>query len=109
MLFRSVFYHPGMSLAWYQMMDRHMVLATMALSTGDEDNLVSYTSKCDWTLAILSEIALAEMTLLSPVMTLMYLEAVTVRTPKSGLSWRQLPSSTASDLARFVMPPVAAE
>ena len=81
----------------------------MALSTGDEDNLVSHISSCDWTLAILSEIALAEMTLLSPVMTPRYLEAVTVHTPTSGLSWRQLPSSTASDLARFVMPPVAAE
>ena len=68
--------------------------------------VVSHMSNCDWTLAILSEIALAEMTLSSPVMTPMYLEAVTVRTPTSGLSWRQLPSSTASDLARFVMPPV---
>ena len=58
-----------MSQAWYQMMDRHMVLATMALSTGDEDNQVSHMSSCDWTLAILSEIALAEMTLLSPMMT----------------------------------------
>ena len=33
----SVFFHPGMSPAWYQMMERHMVLATMALSTGEED------------------------------------------------------------------------
>ena len=58
-----------MSPAWYQMMDRHMVLATMALSTGNEDSLVSHMSSWDWTLAILSEIALAEMTLSSPVMT----------------------------------------
>ena len=75
-----------MSPAWYQMMDRHMVLATMALSTGDEDSLVSHMFNCDWTLAILSEIALAEMSLLSPVMTPRYLEAVTVCTPTSGLS-----------------------
>ena len=65
----SVFSQPGMSPAWYQMMDRHMVLATMALSTGDEDSLVSHMSSYDWTLAILSEIALTEMTLSSPVMT----------------------------------------
>ena len=52
----SVFSQPGMSPAWYQMMDRHMVSATMALSTGDEDSLVSHMSSWDWTLAILSEI-----------------------------------------------------
>ena len=98
-----------MSPAWYQMMDRHMVLATMALSTGDEDSLVSHMSSWDWTLAILSEIALAEMALSALVMTPRYLEAVTVRTPTSGFIWHQLPSSTASDLARFVMPPVATE
>ena len=37
----SVFFHLGMSPAWYQMMERHMVLATMALSTGEEDSLES--------------------------------------------------------------------
>ena len=105
----SVFSQLGMSPAWYQMMDRHMVLATMALSTGNEDSLVSNMSSWDWTLAILSEIALAEMALSAPVITPKYLEAMTVHTPTSGLSWRQLPSSTASDSARFVMPPVAAE
>ena len=86
-----------------------MVLATMALSTGDEDSLVSHMSSWNWTLAILSEIALAEMTLSSPVMTPRYLEAVTICTPMSGSNWHQLSSSTDSDLVRFVMPPVAAE
>ena len=38
----SVFSQLGISPAWYQMMDRHMVLATMALSTGNEDNLVPH-------------------------------------------------------------------
>ena len=95
--------------AWYQMIDRHMVLAIMALSTGEEDNLESHMSIWAWTLAILSVIAFADRVLSSPVMTPKYLEAYTVRTPTSGLSKRQLPSSTASDLARLVMPPVADE
>ena len=54
-----------MSPAWYQMMERHMVLATMAWLTGEEDNLESHMSSCAWTLAILSEIALEERVLSS--------------------------------------------
>ena len=84
-----------------------MVLATMALSNGKEDSLESHMSSWEWTLAILSEKALVERALSAPVITPMYLEAATVRTPTSGFNWRHLPSSTASDLARFVMPPVA--
>ena len=53
----SVFSHPGMRPSWYQMMRRHMVLATMALSTGEEDSLESHMSSWEWTLAILSVIA----------------------------------------------------
>ena len=37
-----------------------MVLATMALSTSEEDSLESRMSSWEWTLAILSVIALAE-------------------------------------------------
>ena len=86
-----------------------MVLETMALSTGEEDSLQPHMSSWEWTLAILSEIALAERTLSAPVITPRYLEAATVRTPTSRFDWRHLPSSTASDLVRFVMPPVAAK
>ena len=86
-----------------------MVLATMALSTGEEESLESHMSSWEWTLAILSEIALVERALSAAVITPRYLEAATVRTPTSGFDWRHLPSSTALDLARFVMPPVAAE
>ena len=44
-----------------------MVLATMALSTGEEDNLESHMSIWAWTLAILSVIAFADRVLSSPV------------------------------------------
>ena len=77
----SAFSHPGMRPAWYQMMERHMVLAIMALSTGEEDSLVSHMSIWAQTLAIHSVIALADKALSSPVMTPRYLDAKTFRTP----------------------------
>ena len=75
----------------------------------EEDSLVSHMSIWTQTLAICSVIALADEALSSPVMTPRYLDAKTVRTPLSGFRVRQLPSSTTSDLAKLVIPPVAAE
>ena len=40
-------------------------LGNHGMSTGEEDSLESHMSSCAWTLAILSEIALAEMVLSS--------------------------------------------
>jgi hypothetical protein len=38
--------HPGLMPAWYQTSERHMILATITLSMGDEESLLSQVLSC---------------------------------------------------------------
>jgi uncharacterized membrane protein YbaN (DUF454 family) len=38
--------HPGAMPAWYHAIDKHMILATMTLSMGEDESLASQASIC---------------------------------------------------------------